>query len=141
MARVLQALGTRRAMVVCGAAPDESGAVRHLDELSPLGPNAVAEFYQEHALAESTLSPDHFPIQPAKLADLRGGDREINATIVRRVLSAEERGPKRDAVLLNAAAALFVAGRARSLTEGWDLAGTIIDSGQARRKLEQLQRR
>ena len=139
LARVLQTLGLRRAMVVSGAVPGEGGAVRHLDELSPLGPTTIAEFYQERALACSTLSPESFPIQPAVLADLRGGDREYNATIIRRILHGEERGPKRDAVLLNAAAALFVADRTRSLAEGWDLAAETIDSGKARAKLAELQ--
>ena len=140
-ARVLQSLGLRRAMVVCGAVPDEGGAVRHLDELSPLGPTTVAEFYQERALACSTLPPEPFPFQPATLADLRGGDREANAAIIRRILGGEERGPKRDAVLLNAGAALFVAGRTRSIAEGWDLAAETIDSGRAAAKLAELSRR
>jgi anthranilate phosphoribosyltransferase len=140
LARVLQALGMRRAMVVCGAVPDEGGTVRHLDELSPLGPTTIAEFYQERGLATSTLTPESFPLQPAVLADLRGGDREVNATIIRRILHGEERGPKRDAVLLNAAAALFVAARTRSMAEGWDLAAETIDSGKARAKLAELQR-
>ena len=138
-ARALQSLGVRRAMVVCGAVPGEGGAVRYLDELSPLGPTTVAEFYQERALACSTLPPEPFPLQTATLADLRGGDREVNATIIRRILRGEERGPKRDAVLLNAAAALFVAGRARTMAEGWELAGETIDSGKAGAKLAELQ--
>ncbi len=138
LARVLQALGVRRAMVVCGAAPDDSGTMRYLDELSPLGPTTVAEFYQEHALAVSELVPGLFPIQPATLADLRGGGREVNVGIIRDVLSGRERGPKRDAVLLNAAAALLVASRARTLDEGWELAAEVIDSGQAQRKLAAL---
>ncbi len=137
-ARVLQSLGVRRAMVVCGAVPDGQGAVRHLDELSPLGPSTVAEFYQEHALTCSMLSPEQFPLQPATLADLRGGDREANANIIRRILRGEERGPKRDAVLLNAAAALWVAGQVKSLSAGWERAAEVLDSGQARRKLEEL---
>ena len=87
-ARVLQSLGVRRAMVVCGAVRDETGSLRHLDELSPLGPTTIAEFYQERGLACSTLSPEPFPLQPATLADLRGGDREVNATIIRRILAA-----------------------------------------------------
>ena len=140
LARVLQSLGVRRAMVVCGAVPGEGGAVRHLDELSPLGPTTIAEFYQERALVCSTLSPESFPLQPAVLADLRGGDREVNATIIRRVLKGEERGPKRDAVLLNAAAALFVAGRTRTMVEGWELAVETIDSGKASVKLAELQK-
>ena len=86
----------------------------------------------------STVSPEHFPGAPARLEDLLGGDRECNAEIIRRVLRGEERGPKRDAVLLNSAAALWVAGHARSLTEGWDLAAQLIDSGRALAKLEEL---
>jgi anthranilate phosphoribosyltransferase len=138
LAQVLQSLGVRRAMVVCGVVPDESGAVRHLDEFSTLGPTHIAEFYQDHALTVSRFDPGMFPLQPAVLADLRGGDRNVNAAIIRRILRGEERGPKRDAVLLNGAAALFVAGRTRTLTEGWDLAAEVIDSGGARQKLEAL---
>jgi anthranilate phosphoribosyltransferase len=141
LARVLQSLGARRAMVVCGTVTDETGAPRYLDEISPLGPTTVAEFYQKHALTQSTLSIESFPLQPGTLADLRGGDRQVNATIIRDVLAGRERGPKRDAVLLNAAAALFVGGRARSIGEGWDVAAAVIDSGQAHHKLEQLTRK
>ena len=137
-ARVLQSLGIRRAMVVCGTATGEAGEVRHLDELSTLGPTTVAEFYQTRALASSALQPELFPLQPATLADLRGGDRETNATVIRRLLSGEERGPKRDIALLNAAAALFVAGQTRTITDGWTLAAELIDSGRALRKLQAL---
>ncbi|MBI2929009.1 MAG: hypothetical protein HYY24_25375 [Verrucomicrobia bacterium] len=109
-----------------------------LDELSTLGENTIAEFYQERGFAVSTLSLDRFPLQPATLDDLRGGDRQANAQIVRRLLAGEERGPKRDAVLLNAAAALFVAGKATSLSAGWELAAELIERGQAGAKLEEL---
>jgi len=138
LARVLQTLGVRRAMVVSGCVPAESGGPRYLDELSPLGPTTVAEFYQERALACSELDPRLFPLQPATLADLRGGDREVNARIIRQVLNGQERGPKRDAVLLNAAAALFLARKSRTLLEGWALAAETIDSGRAERKLSAL---
>ena len=77
------------------------------------------------------MSPRDLPFQPATLADLAGGDGAANAEIVRRILRGEERGPKRDAVLLNAGAALFVAGHCKSLTEGWDLAVELLDSGRA----------
>ena len=137
-ARVLQSLGVRRAMVVSGSVPDGQGGVRYLDELSPLGPSTVAEFYQQHALTCSVLAPEQFPIQPATLADLRGGDRELNASIIRRILRGEEHGPKREAVLLNAAAALWVAGQAKSLSAGWEMAAGVIDTGLARRKLQDL---
>jgi anthranilate phosphoribosyltransferase len=138
LARVLQSLGVRRAMVVCGTAPGVAGEVCQLDELSTLGLTTVGELYQTRALTCSTLQPAMFPLQPANLADLRGGDRETNAAIIRRLLRGEERGPKRDIALLNAAAALFVAGQTCSMTDGWTLAAELIDSGQALRKLEAL---
>jgi anthranilate phosphoribosyltransferase len=111
---------------------------KFLDELSTLGKNHVAEFYQERGLAVSTFSPEQFPLQPATLTDLRGGDKFVNAEITRRILQGDERGPKRDAVLLNAAAALFVAGKTKSLAEGWEVAAGTIDSGKARAKLAEL---
>jgi anthranilate phosphoribosyltransferase len=141
LARVLQSLGVRRAMVVCGTVQNPQSRVQSaLDELSTLGENSIAEFYQERGFASSTLSPEQFPLQRATLADLMGGDRQANAEIIRRLFRGEERGPKRDAVLLNSAAALFVAGKTRSLAEGWDLAGRTIDRGHASAKLEELTR-
>ena len=134
LARVLQSLGVRRAMVVCGKVP----GVGFLDELSPLGENTIAEFYQERGFAISTVAPEQFPLQRAMLADLLGGDKIANAQIIRAVFSGVERGAKRDAVLFNAAAALFVAEKAKSLVEGWTLAGEIIDSGRADAKLKEL---
>jgi anthranilate phosphoribosyltransferase len=134
LAQVLQSLGVRRAMVVCG----KVSAASFLDELSMLGENTIAEFYQERGFTVSTASPEQFPLQSATLADLLGGDKNVNAKIVREILSGQERGPKRDAVLLNAAAALFVAGKTKSQAEGWDLAGETIDSGRASAKLAEL---
>ena len=144
MARALQSLGARRAMVVCGAVGPQSTVhsppPQFLDELSTLGANHVAEFYQERGFNASVLTLENFPLQSASLIDLRGGDKFVNAEIVRRVLRGDERGPKRDAVLLNAAAALFVAGRMKSLAEGWDVAAETIDSGKAGAKLAELAR-
>lgn len=137
LAKVLQSLGVRRAMVVSGSVPSPEGP-RFLDEISPLGTTTVSEFYQERGLNTSELDPRNFPLQPVTLADLKGGDRVMNANTIRAILNGEERGPKRDAVLLNAAAALFVAGRAPNLAEGWDLAAQTIDSGKAGAKLKEL---
>jgi anthranilate phosphoribosyltransferase len=145
LARVLQTLGVRRAMVICGNVSTPATQVARggapgtfLDELSTLGENTIAEFYQERGFTVSTTLPESFPLQPAALADLRGGDKFENAKIVRQILSGQERGPKRDAVLLNAGAALFVAGRTKSVAEGWELAGATIDSGSALAKLSEL---
>ena len=140
LAQVSKSLGVRRGMVVSGKVPgtkNENGN-RFLDELSTLGENTVAEFYHERGFTTSVLDIANFPLQPAALADLGGGNRAENAEIVRRILRGEEHGPKRDAVLLNAAAALSVAGRVRSMSEGWDLAAGLIDGGQAHAKLNEL---
>lgn len=139
LAKVLQSLGVRRGMVVTGKVPrPESAVPSQIDELSTLGENRVAEFYHERGFTASTLALAHFPLQPAGLADLLGGDKFQNAEITRHILRGSERGPKRDAVLLNAGAALFVAGKVKSLAEGWDLAGETIDAGKAEAKLAEL---
>lgn len=145
LARVLQSLGIRRGMVVSGEISNSSdgqplSALGNLDEFSTLGDNTLAEFYQDRGFNTSVMSPRDFPLQPATLADLAGGDRQANAEIIRRLLRGEERGPKRDAVLLNAAAALFVAGKTKSLAEGWEVAADVIDSGKANAKLAELAR-
>jgi len=133
IARVLQSLGVRRGMVVSGRAGDAQ-----LDELSTLGETRVAEFYQDRGFATSTFSTADLRLQPATLADLTGGDRNANAEIVRRLLRGEDRGPKRDAILLNAGAAFFVAGKTKSVTEGWELAAEVIERGDAIAKLDAL---
>jgi anthranilate phosphoribosyltransferase len=133
MARVLQALGIRRGLVASGQV-----GPAWLDELSTLGENMIAEFYHDRGFSAGLRTLDGLPFQPATLEDLSGGDREANAVIVRRLLDNEERGPKRDAVLLNAGAALFVAGKARSILEGWDAALELIVSGKAATKLKEL---
>lgn len=133
IAKVLQSLGIRRGMVVCGSVG--SG---NLDELSTLGPNQVAEFYQDRGFSVEELDPSGFPLQAASLEDLRGGSSEESAAMIRAILSGEDRGPKRDAVLLNTAAALFVAEKTGSLTEGWEAAAALIDQGKAAKHLETL---
>lgn len=133
MARVLQELGVRRGMVVSGAA-----GAGFMDELSPFGDNTLAEFYQERGFNLTTSRFEHLCSQPIAISDLAGGDRNLNAEIIRRVLAGQDRGPKREAVLLNAGAALFVAGKAHSISEGWTLAAELIDAGQAVAKVNEL---
>jgi anthranilate phosphoribosyltransferase len=133
LARVISSLGVRRGMVVSGRVGDA-----WLDEISTLGDTTLAEFYQERGFSLSALAPGLFPIQPAALADLAGGDPLVNAAIVRHLLDHEDRGPRLDAILLNSAAALFVADRVKSLSAGWELALDLIAGGQARAKLAEL---
>ena len=131
--KVLQSLGIRRGMVVSGNVGDG-----YLDELSTLGENQIAEFYQDRGFSVETLDPSSFSIQTAQLEDLRGGSSEENAALIKAILAGSEKGPKRDAVLLNAGAALFVAEKCGSLTEGWELAAQLIDNGIATQKLAEL---
>lgn len=133
LAHVLQLLGTRRAMVVSG---EVEGF--HLDEISTIGPTSVAEFYQDRGFHISTMRAADFNLRPATLADLRGGTKVDNAQIIRDLFSGKERGPKRDAVVLNTAAALFVANKAKNISEGMELADHLLDSGAAAQKLKEL---
>ncbi|HVY71281.1 MAG TPA: anthranilate phosphoribosyltransferase [Verrucomicrobiae bacterium] len=120
------------------AAKGVSSEPTHLDELSTLGPNTIAEFYQDRGFSVTEMEVEHFPLQPATLSHLAGADKRANAEIVRRILHGKERGPKRDAVLLNAAAALFVAGKVKALMDGWELASELLDNGTAEHKLAEL---
>jgi anthranilate phosphoribosyltransferase len=128
LARVLAELGTIRAFVVHGA--------DGLDELSTTGDNRVAEV-REGTVRLFSTGPEDFGLPRAAIADLRGGDREQNAEIIRRILAGEA-GPKRDIVLMNASAALVVGGLAKGFKDGVELAARAIDSGAARAKLEAL---
>lgn len=134
MAEALRDLGVRRAMVVCGEAPGG----RFMDEMSILGETLVVEYYQDHAVNVARMDPALLPVREATLDALRGGDPGLNARMTRRVLTGEERGPFRDAVLLNAGGAFWVAGQAGSILEGWSKAEEVIESGAAARKLERL---
>ena len=109
-----------------------------MDELSTLGENTIAEFYQDRGFSVSRDEPSLFPLQPATLDDLKGGDAGENAAMIRTILAGDDRGPRRDAVLLNTGHALFVAAKTDSALEGWDLAASVIDDGLAGRKLEEL---
>ena len=128
LARALAELGTLRAFVVHG----DDG----LDEISNTGPSHISEVH-EGVVRSSTVRPEDFGLPRASLRDLRGGDREENAEIVRRVLAAEA-GPRRDIVLMNAAAAIVVGGKAHDFKEGVALAAHSIDSGAAAAKLANL---
>ena len=128
LARVLAELGTIRAFVVHGA--------DGLDEISNTGESQISEV-REGRVRSFTVQPEDFGLPRAAIADLRGGDREENAQIIRDILSGRD-GSKRDIVLMNAAAALVIGGKARDLKEGVAQAADSIDSGAARRKLAAL---
>jgi anthranilate phosphoribosyltransferase len=128
IARVLRNLGSRRAMVVHG----DDG----LDEISLCGPTRIAELC-DGQVKEYVVDPEAFGFRSCTIEQLRGGPAEQSAGIVRDVLEGKA-GPARDVVLLNSAAALFVAGAASSIEDGIRVAAQSIDSGKAREKLERL---
>lgn len=128
LARVLTSLGVRRGMVVYGQ--------DKLDELSLSAPTSVCEF-EGGNYRSYVLTPEELGLSRCTKEDLRGGAPEENAAITRAILRGE-RGPKRDAVLLNGGAALYIGGKADSLKAGVELAAQLIDSGAADQKLDEF---
>ncbi len=128
LAQVLAQLGARHAFVVHGAAG--------IDELSPAGPNLVAEVI-EGQIVEREIDPLELGIPRCDPRELRGGAPEENAAAIRRVFDGEA-GGARDAVLLNAAGAIAAAGHAADLKEGLALARETVASGAAGERLEAL---
>jgi len=128
LARTLGALGTDRAWVVHGAGG--------LDELSTLGHTKVSEL-RYGSVNTFYVHPADVGLRTAAIGELAGGTAAENADLVERLLEGES-GPRREMVLLNAAAALLVAGRATSLVDGIRLAGESVDSGRARDVLRGL---
>jgi anthranilate phosphoribosyltransferase len=127
VAEALSGLGTERAMVVHGAGG--------IDELSPAGPNLV--YHVNGSIERDVLDPRDLGLAPCAPSDLSGGTPEENAGAIRSVFGGAL-GPKRDAIVLNAAAALYVADIAGDLEEGLALAGTAIDAGAAEARLDSL---
>ena len=128
LAQTLLALGTEKAWVVHGA--------DGLDEISTTGPTEVAVLDQGR-VGHFTIAPAAFGFAPARIEDLRGGEPADNAKALRALLEGE-RGSYRDIVLINAAAALVVAGRAGDLGDGVTQAEKSLDSGAAKSKLDGL---
>jgi anthranilate phosphoribosyltransferase len=128
IANVLKNLGAEHVWVVHG----HDG----MDELTTTGSTSVAEL-KNGEIRVFEITPADAGLQPARLSDLVGGDAEVNAAAIRRVLAGEH-GPFRDIVVLNAGAALVVAGLADNLEAGVAKAAAAIDSGAARAALERL---
>lgn len=129
MARVLTNLGVRKGMVVYGE--------EKLDEISICGPTKVIAFHNGE-YKKYTITPEEAGLRRGQKGDLLGGTPQENAEITRAILAGEERGAKRDAAVINAAAALFVAGKANGMKAAVKLAEDTIDSGKALRKLEEF---
>ncbi len=129
VADVASQLGYDHALIVHG--------LDGLDEISLLGPTQVAEV-KGGSVKKYQVSPEDFGFERATLEDIKTGEPGVNAQILRSIFAGEERGHKRNAVVLNAAGALVVGGKAGDLHEGVRLAEQILDDGKAEAKLQEL---
>ena len=128
LAQVLINLGVKRGMVVYGK--------DKLDEISMSAPTAVCEF-KDGWFRSYTIAPEDFGFERCTKDDLKGGTPEENAKITREILGGAK-GHKRNAVLMNAGAALYIGGKAETLKDGIAIAAEIIDSGKALETLDKL---
>lgn len=128
LAKVLSNLGVKRALVVYGQ--------DRLDEISASAETSVCEV-KDGTFKSYTISPEQFGLTRCKKEELTGGTPDENAAITKAVLAGEQ-GARRTAVVLNAGAGLYVAGKADSIEAGVRLAEELIDSGKAEKKLEEF---
>ena len=128
LARVLTSLGVKRGMVVYG--------MDKLDEISMSAPTKICEF-ENGEYKTYTVEPELFGFEKCTKDDLKGGTPEENARITREILGGAQ-GPKRNAVLMNAGAALYIGRKVDSFADGIKLAAEIIDSGKALETLEKF---
>lgn len=129
LARVLSNLGVKNAMVVYGQ--------DKLDEISMSAKTSVCEI-KNGEFRSYEIEPEQFGFEKCEKEALVGGTPEENAAITLSILNGEERGPKRNAVLLNAGAGLYVAGKVNTLEEGVSMAAELIDSGAAKARLDEF---
>ena len=129
LAQVMANLGVNRGMVVYGQ--------DSLDEISMCAPTSVCEI-RDGKFTSYEITPEQFGYERCEKGALTGGTPAENAEITKAILKGEEKGPKRQAVCLNAGAALYIAGKAASIEEGVKLAESLIDSGAALKKLEEF---
>ncbi|MEM7046817.1 MAG: anthranilate phosphoribosyltransferase [Pseudomonadota bacterium] len=129
LAQALETLGCQVAWLVNG----HGG----MDELSTIGPNKVTEVCVPCGSKIETINPTDFGLATARLEDLRGGDETTNADIVTQILKGET-GPRRDIVILNAAAGFVITERCEDIASGLALARESLDSGKAKQALEKL---
>lgn len=129
VAAAMSRLGVERAFVVSGE--------DNMDEITLTGATTVSEI-KDGKVETYQIRPEQFGMKTVSLEELSGGDGATNARITRDILSGKEKGPKRDIVLLNAGATLYVGGVAETMETGVKLAAEVIDSGAAYEKLEEL---
>jgi len=130
VAKVLQKLGSKHAMVVHG--------YEGLDEISTTSSTKISHLKEDNSIESTAISPSDFGFEKASLKDLKGGEPEENAVIIKNILDNSDKGKKADIVILNAGAGIFVGGKSKNLEDGVQLARESIESGAAFEKLNQL---
>ncbi|NYT03022.1 MAG: anthranilate phosphoribosyltransferase [Methanosarcinales archaeon] len=134
IARAMHEIGYRRAMVVHGL---DAGGRRGMDEMSTLGETLVAELGEDGEIVEYALRPEEMGLERCREEAIGvEPDRSMEALRMVRMLSGEDRGPRRDIICLNAAPLLYITGRASDLEEGVARAGEILESGRPVQKLK-----
>ena len=129
MAGAMMNLGVERGFVVSGH--------DNMDEFTLTGSSTVSEI-KDGKVTTYEVTPEQFGLSCCRLEDLQGGDGAVNAQITKNILSGKEQGPKRDIILLNAGAALYIGGKADSIKDGIALAAQTIDSGKGLEVIENL---
>ena len=129
LAQVMANLGVKRGMVVFGK--------EKLDEISACGPTVVCEI-KDGGFTSYEITPEQFGYAAGKPEELTGGTPQENAEITKAILNGTEKGTRRNAVCMNAGAALYIAGKTETLEEGVRMAEQLIDSGAAMKKLEEF---
>lgn len=108
-----------------------------LDEISLIGKTSLAEI-RGGQVKFYDITPEDFGLKRCSLSDIAGGSPAFNAQVIRNIFSGAEKGPRRDFLVLNNAAALYVSGKVRSIQEGIELSRSLLDSGAAQKKLDEL---
>lgn len=129
LAQVMENLGVTKGMVVYGQ--------DKLDEISMCAPTSVCEI-RDGKFTSYEITPEQFGYTRCEKDALKGGTPQENAEITKAILNGADKGPKRQAVCLNAGAALYIAGKAETMEQGVRMAEELIDSGAAQKKLEEF---
>ncbi|MFD2255877.1 anthranilate phosphoribosyltransferase [Luteolibacter algae] len=135
-AEILQRLGRESAWVVSGNTSDG----RNVDEVSLMGSTYIYKSGSLQDIEDEEINPQEFGLKIASIDELQGGEAGLNAKILTDILSGKDQGPKRDIVLLNAAAALACAGLADHIGDALEVARETITSGAALERLHRLQK-
>lgn len=128
LAEAMRSMGIQKGIVVC---------CEGIDEFTSIGENTVSEI-KDGKINDYIMTPEPFGFARGSIDDIRGGSPEENVLISKGILSGEEKGPKRDTVLLNAGTGIYIGGKAESIAEGVMMAKQLVNNGKAMEKMQDL---